>query len=504
MISSQWDFSQVNLRLRYDAGKYGGDGREYAGVDEYRPLNLLDADLPVLFPYTGNGDLVPPPERTRPLTEVQMANVLQMVATRDPWKEEWVAFWRDHFSIYGYDGNVRAFVPHWERTVLREHCWGNFSEMLKASAKHPCMLYYLNNQSSRAGSANENYARELFELHTLGRSAYLNNLYAQWKKVPGALQGKPDGYVDEDVYEAARAFTGWTVENGAGIGGGQNLPKTGRFTYVESWHDNYQKRILANELSPYAGPMQDGHRALDLCASHPATAQFLATKIVRRLVSDKPPTGLVKSTAQVFREHSKSPEQLTLVYEHLVREAQKIPLIARQKVRSPRRLVAAFVQAVNLAPSMEEGRILGPINDAASPIYGWRSPEGPPDAMNAYLSSAYLRGRLQLIQGLAENWWATGDWNPFDRLPAKRTYAQLLERWQTSLFGSPRPDLSNALLTSQGINLNDQVTDVKRACRLVGLLACSPSFQTESMLPTPSQWAQASNRTLVGSSGVKS
>jgi uncharacterized protein (DUF1800 family) len=502
MISGQWDFSGINLRLRYDAGKYS-DGREYLGVDEYRPLSLLDADLPALFPYTGNGDQIPLPERSRPLMEVQMANLLQMVATRDPWKEEWVSFWRDHFSIYGYDGTVRAFVPHWERTVIREHCWGNFSEMLKASAKHPCMLYYLNNQSSRAGSANENYARELFELHTLGRAAYLNSLYAEWKKVPGALQGKPDGYVDEDVYEAARAFTGWTVENGAGIGGGQSLPKTGRFTYVDAWHDNYQKRIMAKEFSSYAGPMQDGHRALDLCASHPATAHHLATKIVRRLVSDKPPPALIKSTTQVFRDNQRSPQQLILVYEHLVREAQKIPLTARQKVRSPRRLVAAFAQAVSLEPSLVEGRILGPINNAASSLYGWRSPDGPPDAMNAHLSSAYLRGRLQLIQGLAENWWATGDWNPFDGLPTKRTYTQLLERWETPLFGIPRPELRETLLASQNTKPNDAVTDVKLACRLVGLLACSPSFQTESMLPTPQQWQKASGRSILNTTKAK-
>lgn len=154
MISSQWNFSQINLRLRYDAGKYG-DGREYPAVDEYRPLSLLNADLPALFPYTGNGDLIPAPERSRPLVELRVANLLQAFTATDPWKEEWASFWRDHFSVYGEDGSVRAFLPHWERTVIREHCWGNFSEMLKASSQHPCMLYYLNNQSSRAGSPNE-------------------------------------------------------------------------------------------------------------------------------------------------------------------------------------------------------------------------------------------------------------------------------------------------------------------------------------------------------------
>ena len=490
MISSQWNFSQINLRLRYDAGKYG-DGREYPAVDEYRPLSLLNADLPALFPYTGNGDLIPAPERSRPLVELRVANLLQAFTATDPWKEEWASFWRDHFSVYGEDGSVRAFLPHWERTVIREHCWGSFSEMLKASAKHPCMLYYLNNQSSRAGSANENYARELFELHTLGRSAYLNNLYAQWKKVPGAVDGKPAGYIDEDVYEAARAFTGWSVENGAGIGGGQNLPKTGRFTYVESWHDNYQKRVLANEFTSFAGPMKDGEKVLSLCASHRATAQHLASKMVARLVGPSAPSSLVSSTANVFWEQRSAPNQLALVYAHLVRESQKIPVLQKQQVRSPMQLVASFAKAVNLAPNFEEGRIMGPINEAAPALYAWRSPDGPPQAMALHLSSVYLRGRMQLTQGLAENWWGTGEGNPFDGLPSRRTYAQLLERWQVPLFGSIRPEMSASLLSSQNTNPNEAVTDIKRACRLVGLMACAPSFQTQAALPTAEQWAKA-------------
>ena len=503
MIDSQFRFPPTNLRLQYNAGKYA-DGREWPSVDEYRPLSLLSADLPTLFWYTGNSDQVPPPERSRPLQEIRMANLLQALATRDPWKEEWVSFWRDHLSVYGEDGTVRSFLPHWERTVLREHCWGNFEQMLNASAKHACMQYYLNNEASRAGGANENYARELFELHTLGRSAYLNNLYANWKKVPGAQEGAPMGYIDEDVYEAARAFTGWTLEHGAGMGGGQSRPKTGRFMYIESLHDNYQKRVLAKEFSPYAGPMRDGQTVLNLCAAHPATARHLAGKMVKRMLGDSAPQSIVKSTAQVFYQQRNSPEQLTLVYEHLVREGQSIAPSQKQKVRSPTRLVAAFCNAINLEPMLEEGRLLGPINEAAPPIYGWRTPEGPPDDLALPFSSAYLRGRLQLIQGIAENWWGTGDWNPFTQLPAKRTYGQLLERWELPLFGSARSDLRAALLASQNTNPNDVALDIKRSCRLVGLLACAPSFQTEVVLASPAQWSAASGRSLAPkSAGAK-
>ena len=224
VLSLNIDLSQVLLRERYPAGKYR-DGRGYPAVDELKPLSLLDASIPTLFQYTGKDELIPSPERFRPRKEVQAANLIKAIQAKNNWEEEWVGFWRDHFSVYGYEQNVGAFLPNWEKQVIRKNAFGNFRHMLEATATHPCMLYYLNNRSSRAGSANENYARELFELHTLGREAYLNNIYAQWRAVPGALQGKPKGYIDQDVYEAARAFTGWTVEDGTGIGGGQNLPK---------------------------------------------------------------------------------------------------------------------------------------------------------------------------------------------------------------------------------------------------------------------------------------
>ena len=480
------DWSSVRIHWKYPEGKYPDD-RPYPAVDELRPIELLNADLPTLFPYTGNGELIPGPERHRPQLETRAAIVLRSVYSPSPWEEDWVAFWRDHFSINGNDGSVRAFVPHWERTVLREHCWGNFRQMIEASSKHPAMLSYLNNRSSRAGSANENYARELFELHTLGKGAYLNNLFAQWKKVPGAKEGKPAGYIDEDVYEAARSFTGWAMADGTGLGGGQALAKTGEFCYVESWHDNYQKRVLANEFQSFAGSMSDGNRVLDLCADHPATAQHLAKKLVTRFVSDQPPPDLVKSTARVFEQESKSAHQLRKVFEHLVVHSQKMPIDQRQKARTPTQLVGRFARAVNLPLNFQEAHILWMIDQSGPPLYAWPTPEGPRTEVNWLVSSSYLRNRIDLMQGLAQNWWGTGVWDPFDGLPAKPSYQEMMARWESPLFGMPRPDLSMAILSSQKMKAADFVNDVGTARRLIGLLACAPSFQLGVALPTPEQ-----------------
>lgn len=489
--NSLLSYKDALLRVRYNAGKFNANGVEveYPAVDELRPLSLLSATIPDLFPYTGNGNLIIPPERSRPRLEVQAASLLQSLQTDAPWQEEWVGFWRDHFSIYANEQSVGAYLPHWDREVIRRYCWGNFQEMLEATAQHPAMLAYLNNKSSRAGNANENYARELFELHTLGRNAYLNNLYAQWKSVPGATQGKPQGYIDQDVYEAARAFTGWSIEDGTGIGGGQNLPKTGLFTYVGVWHDNYQKRILATEFEPYAAAMADGKKVLSLCANHPATAQHLSYKLVQRFVADKPPTELVKSTTQVFLDNRNSPVQLQLVFQHIIQASSKLPASQKQKAKRPMRLVASFSKAVNLPFVLGDGGFSGwPLDSAGAPIYSWQTPDGPPDGLMWILSAAYLRQRAQLTQGIAENWWKTGEWDPFNNLPSKPTYTEFMSRWEKPLFNQARPELSNALLISQNIKPGDIATDLRRARRLIGLLACSPSFQTEVILPTPEQF----------------
>lgn len=476
------DFSGQLLRLRYPSGQ-ARDGRHWQAVDELRPMRLLHADLPELFAYTPKDELMPVPERARPRQEIQAEILLKTVATDKPWQQAWIGFWRDHFSVNGYDNNVGAFLPHWEHHVIERHAFGNFRVFLEATATHPCMLYYLNNRSSKAGSANENYARELFELHTMGRDAYLNHLYAQWRDVPGAQRKQPKGYIDQDVYEAARCFTGWTVEDGSHLGAGQNLPKTGRFIYLESWHDNYQKRILANEFEPYSGAMQDGRSTLDLCAFHPATARHLMSKLVKRMVNDDPPESIIASCIKVFNENQKSSDQLMRVSDHLSKEAQKLPATLRQKVKSPERLVASFSRAVNIPFTLGEGKVMPTLESAGPPTYGWVSPEGPPDSIDWLLSAGYLRQRFSLIQGLAENWWGTGEWDPFQGLPANRSYAQVIARWDRALFGITRPDLANALLVSQGLNSESVIKQAKEARRLIGLLACAPSFQTEAIAP---------------------
>jgi hypothetical protein len=229
--------------------------------------------------------------------------------------------------------------------------------------------------------------------------------------------------------------------------------------------------------------MKDGERVLDLCAFHPATAHHLMRKLIKRMIQDDPSEKMIQSAQAVFIEHRNTPNQLSLLSRHIAKLAAFLPRRDRQKVKKPMRLAATFINAVNLPFDISEGKIMGQIELAGPALYGWVSPEGPPDGLQWNLSAGYLRQRFVLIQGLAENWWGTGEWNPFSNLPANPSYGQLLSRWETPLFGEPRPELSQALIRSQGLIGADRIGDIRVARRMVGYLACSPSFQTEAIEP---------------------
>ena len=151
---------------------------------------------------------------------------------------------------------------------------------------------------------------------------------------------------------AARAFTGWAVENGQRLDGATELPRTGKFIYIEGWHDGYQKRVLATEFEPFAAPMADGRKVLDLVAFHPATAHFLSLKLCRRFVSDNPPQSLVDSAAKVWMETTKKPDQIALVIKH-IGLSKEFAASRGMKPKSPLALAVSFarVTGIDLTPT---------------------------------------------------------------------------------------------------------------------------------------------------------
>ncbi len=451
-----------------------------AEVDEDRSLGVIDQPIEEHWKLLDKS--VANNERVFLRNAVVGATLIRAVHSRWQLREVLVDFWHNHFNVNAAgDSTVAVALPAYDRDVIRAHALGNFREMLEAVAKSAAMQVYLNNRSSRGGAANENYARELFELHTLGRPAYLNALYNKWRDVPGALQGHPQGYIDQDVYEAARAFTGWTIEDGAGIGAGRKLPLTGKFTYVETFHDNYQKRLLATEFDPYQPPMSDGNKVLDLVADHPATAQYVCGKLCTRLVSDTPDKALVAAAVKVWTEQRRKPDQIARVVEAIVR-SDSFRRSAGAKIKRPLELFVSFARGagVDLVPTLA---LIGTLDGSGQRLFGWGPPTGHPDENDYWLSSSMIRARWTLMLGLVEDYWKAGVAAVVPAIASRPTPEAAVAAAHQRLLGSePPPQVTAAILTGMGlrpgISLEARKDTVPVAKRMLAYCAMTPAFQT--------------------------
>jgi uncharacterized protein (DUF1800 family) len=359
-----------------------------------------------------------------------------------------VDFWHNHFNIDVDSENViRAVWPAFDRDVIRKHALGNFREMLQAVTQSLPMLYYLNNRTSKASPANENFARELFELHTLGSGHYLNHLHAKWRDVPGALAGKAEGYIDQDLYEAARAFTGWTAADGEEVDDNVHFPATGGFHYHDAWHDPYQKRVLGVELEPNQPPLADGMAVLDLAAFHPGTALHLSEKLCRRFIADEPPEALVKRIAQVWTQHEKSPDQIR----HVMRAILLAPEMQAgfgQKTKRPLEFLASFIRATG-ADLRPDGDVMDELGECGQRLFQCGPPTGHPDTAEYWQSPNSLLKRWNLVRELATDGYE-GDvirMNLLRNTPeSKRTWQSVAEHWMDTMAPGLLADATRAEL----------------------------------------------------------
>ena len=475
----------IHWRLKYQVPAPGanpaiaGSTPIMLDVDEDRPVAGIKRPLEQHWQIIAQN--LPGQERSFLRTAICAATLVR--AIHSPWqlKELLVDFWHNHFNVNAVgDPNIAVALPSYDRDVIRMHALGNFRTMLEAVATSAAMQIYLNNRSSRGGAANENYARELFELHTLGRPAYLNALYNRWHDVPGAAQGRPQGYIDQDVYETARAFTGWTIEDGTGIGAGQKLPQTGKFIYVEGWHDNYQKRVLATEFEPYQNPLADGRKVLDLVAGHPATARYVCGKLCRRLVSDAPSAALVEATAKVFSEHVRAPDQIARTVEAVAR-SDEFAASNGTKIKRPLELVASFARATGIDLTVTPG-LLGEIDGSGQRLFGCGPPTGYPDEGSYWLNTGAIRRRWSLVLGLADEAWKTGHPAVADRIAQEPTSEGALASSHEVLLGTPpSAKVAAAVLGSLGLDAKASFARRKDALplarRLLAYCGMTPEFQ---------------------------
>ena len=288
-----------------------------------------------------------------PHNDLMRAKFLRAMYSKKQLVEVLADFWHDHFSVSLNDSSfVRATLPHLD-LVIRQNQLGRFRDLLEAVTRSTAMLYFLDNYTSSNAGPNENFCRELFELHALGAENYLGVL--EQNQVPTDGEGRPIGYVDADVFEATRAFTGWSFSFGSGDDG-----DTGLFYYRADWHDRFQKTVLGTFLPADQPDQKDGMDVLDTLAAHPGTGRYIARKLVRKLISDDPPQSVIDAAAAVFTDQWQAPDQLKQVYQTILQSPEFLstwakrsndPSTSRPEPYGPRRPISPPVRTAIPAAS---------------------------------------------------------------------------------------------------------------------------------------------------------
>jgi uncharacterized protein (DUF1800 family) len=339
------------------------------------------------------------------LDELQEAKVLRALYSERQLDEVLVDFWMNHFNVFAQKGPERFLIGEYERDVIRPRAWGRFEDLLLATAESPAMLFYLDNWLSAdpnapppgfargrylrpgrfggpgmlpPGSAaqpgqrqkrglNENYAREVMELHTLG--------------VDG-------GYTQKDVTEVARCFTGWTIR-----GLRQQNPE---FTFDDRLHDHGHKTVLGQRIE--GGGQAEARSVIHILATHPSTAMFISTKLCRRFVADAPPSALVDRAAATFR---RTDGNIREVVRTIVASPEFLAPDARAaKVKTPLEFVvsAARVSGARVEDASELARRIAAMG---MPLYMQAPPTGYKDTAEAWVSTSGLVARLNFALDLA-------------------------------------------------------------------------------------------------------
>ena len=365
-----------------------------------------------------DGETMRLPREQRPqrlIAELSAQRILRAAESERQLNEVMVDFWMNHFNVFAGKGLDRFLLTSYERDVIRPHIWGSFDTLLLATAKSPAMLFYLDNLQSiatpenrpvreamvgggrlangrgrrqtiglgpavqpdvasrqliRNGGLNENYARELLELHTLG--------------VDG-------GYTQKDVTELARLLTGWSLER----------PRQGKVNFVfrAQLHDTRAKTILGTRF-PDGGGIEEGERMIRFLATHPSTARHLARKLCQRLVADQPLPALVERVAQRF-----------LATNGDLRATVKAVIDSdefwqrkhyRAKVKSPFEYAISVVRAAG-ARIVDPLPLARELEKIGQPLYRAQAPTGYSDLSEAWVSSGALVNRINFAIALATN-----------------------------------------------------------------------------------------------------
>lgn len=407
-------------------------------------------------------------------------------------------FWFNHFNVSTTNNRARPFILSYERDAIRPNALGSFRTLLGKTAKHPAMLWYLDNATSTAGAEatttmepknpkaqqrlqkrkkglNENYARELLELHTLG--------------VDG-------GYTQSDVTQAARVLTGWTAvpyENAKAAAARRGFQREGDFVFAAPLHDAGAKTVLGQNF-PAGGGQEEGERLLDLVATHPSTAKHIARKLAVRFLSDQPSPQTVDSLAATFQQSQGDSKALILAIartDEFWQEGQRA-----SKIKSPLELVvsAARILEADLEPTAQ---LFEQLADMGQPLFGYQAPTGFPDRADAWISSGTVLARMNFgltaargdLLGFSYTVPKTGGLEDvitrllptLDPAPVKEKLEPVLANLDTMTFEKPkRPAGRGNLggkLPGRQVSLRKLPLERRDDATLIGLVLGSPDFQ---------------------------
>ena len=413
-------------------------------------------------------------DRYRPLYEIEDATWLRAVYSQRQLYEMLADFWHNHFNLYGRMTVIESTFVHWDRDVIRANMLGNFRQMMEDVATAPAMLYFLDNYINSRSGPNENWARELFELHTLGAENYLGP--GRQMDVPGYDEGLPMGYVDDDVYEATRCFTGWRVNNSNSLG------NTGEFYFDESWHDRFQKTVLGKYIPPDQQSMQDGRDVMDALAAHPGTGRYIARKLCRRFISDTPPEDLIQQAAALFTAQKDAPDQLKQVV-RLILLSDAFKSTWGEKIKRPFEAVAGALRAVK-ADFVRSNSFKWNYDDMGHENFRWPAPDGYPDVKDAWAGSVPMVYRWRMLNYLMENSISETTIDVVVQTPTTvRTPNALADFWINRILGRAMESNGRAQiveLLARGRNPDFDLTDeqlTERLPRAVAVILMSPDFQ---------------------------
>ena len=401
------------------------------------------------------------------LVELGEQKMLRAVYSDRQLQEVLTDFWFNHFNVDARKGQDRFLLTEYERETIRPHVLGTFRDLLEATAKSPAMLFYLDNwmsadpngprpdvatlrrggrsrfmspmvrpqakQNNQRRGLNENYGRELMELHTLG--------------VDG-------GYTQKDVTEVARAFTGWTIDN----------PRQGgAFRFEPRLHDEGEKIVLGHRIKS-GGGMNDGEQVLDILANHPSTAHFISFELARRFVSDDPPPSLVERTAARFRDTG---GDLREVMRTILTSPEFLGAdVYHAKVKTPFEFVVSAVRTTDAEVS-DAMPLVRAMQQLGMPLYQCQPPTGYKDTADAWANTGALVNRMNFALALAS-----------DKLPGI-SVSSLRSAIGSSQSAAGSPQSAVIRLLGDDVSETTRATIAKAtaAPQMIALALGSPEFQ---------------------------